>query len=217
MRERQTLQPDANGVVPVQPDVPTHFTAVLLAGGASRRLGRDKATLMVPGPEGPEPLWRHQLRTLSELGPAEVLLSGPARPGFPEGLRCVPDAVPGTGPVGGLAATLATARSQRVLVLAIDLPMVPEVFLRELLELATAECGVVPVGPHGYEPLVAVYPRAAVEVFEAAGRAGNLRLQPLVAKLVAAERLRPRPIRPEEKGFFRNWNTPADVEGGGWT
>ena len=41
------------------------LTAVLLAGGESRRMGADKATLICDG----EPLWARQLATLKKLSP----------------------------------------------------------------------------------------------------------------------------------------------------
>jgi molybdopterin-guanine dinucleotide biosynthesis protein A len=46
------------------------LTAVLLAGGESRRLGRDKATIDWGG----RPLWELQLEKLRALNPAEILL-----------------------------------------------------------------------------------------------------------------------------------------------
>ena len=64
------------------------FAAVLLAGGRSRRMGRDKALL--PLPDG-RLLWERQLDVLlRELGPAKLFLSGPRRAGFPAGtLTCL--------------------------------------------------------------------------------------------------------------------------------
>src|SRR5689334_5170009 len=140
---------------------PLPFTAVLLAGGASRRMGVDKALLPVPeGKSRVRPLWQHQLGTLETLGPVEVLVSGPARPGFPARLRCVPDDVPARGPLGGLAACLAQVTTPWMLVLAVDLPLMTASFLGGLLQACDAGRGVVPRGPDHYEPLAAVYPRA---------------------------------------------------------
>ena len=50
-----------------------NFSAALLAGGRSSRMGRDKAFLEIDG----VPLWQRQLQTLRELGPSETFLAGP--------------------------------------------------------------------------------------------------------------------------------------------
>src|SRR4051794_12428711 len=50
---------------------PVSFSAVLLCGGESRRMGRDKATVAWNG----APLWQSQLATLRALQPATIFLS----------------------------------------------------------------------------------------------------------------------------------------------
>ena len=59
--------PDGN-----QP-VPRPFSAVVLAAGYSKRMGRDKALL--PAPADGVPLWDRQRRVLAEAGAAEIFLS----------------------------------------------------------------------------------------------------------------------------------------------
>ena len=51
------------------------FSAVLLAGGKSSRMGSDKAFLEIEG----EPLWQRQLATLRGLSPGQLMISGPRR------------------------------------------------------------------------------------------------------------------------------------------
>jgi molybdopterin-guanine dinucleotide biosynthesis protein A len=48
------------------------FSAVLLAGGESRRMGRDKAAVVFRD----EPMWRRQLRVLRDLVPEKVFVRG---------------------------------------------------------------------------------------------------------------------------------------------
>ena len=148
---------------PAAPDGAS-FAAVLLAGGQSRRMGRDKALL--PLPDG-RLLWQRQLDVLRALEPAELFISGPARPGFPADVPTVGDIGPTMlGPLGGIAAVLATMRSARLLVLAVDLPMMTAAFLRGLLRHDPSQTqGAIPQAADGFfEPLAAIYPRTALPV-----------------------------------------------------
>ena len=59
------------------------LAAALIAGGASSRMGCDKALLPVVWHEHPVPLWRRQLSVLESLHPDELILSGPSRDDMP--------------------------------------------------------------------------------------------------------------------------------------
>src|SRR5213083_1788480 len=107
------------------------ISAVLLAGGESRRMGRDKATLLFRG----KPLWQIQLELLRNLEPAEIFVSARADPAWrPADVQFVPDELPSRGPLSGLTATLARIRSSHLLVLAIDMPSIDEDHLRCLCD-----------------------------------------------------------------------------------
>ena len=127
---------------------------LILAGGRSTRMGRDKATLRVGG----ERLLERQVRVLREAGVSEVALSlgpaagvrsagedampagGPTDPAagaaIPSGLPIVRDAAPDAGPLAGIVAGLEWAAPRPLLVLAVDMPRVEPGFLRRLLREA---------------------------------------------------------------------------------
>ena len=88
------------------------FTGIVLAGGRSSRMGRDKAAL----PWGHAMLLDRMVELLTTAGAARVLVSGD-RPGH----AGIPDRRPGLGPVGGLDAVLAHAEG-RIVVVPVDLP-----------------------------------------------------------------------------------------------
>src|SRR5476651_1092157 len=96
------------------------FSAVVLAGGRSTRMGSDKALLSLPGSD--LLLWQRQVRVLEELKPEEIFWSGAARPGLPENLRLIADEVENAGPLAGISACLNLLESDLLVVLAIDLP-----------------------------------------------------------------------------------------------
>ena len=183
------------------------FAAVLLAGGRSQRMGRDKALLTLP--DGRR-WWERQLGILQELSPVEVFVSGPPREGFPPGLPCLADERPGRGPLGGIAAALRHMTSPRLVVLAIDLPQMTSEFLQGLLvTLGDSTRGIVPrhTGADGFfEPLAAVYPAACRGLAEARLQGEDWSLQSFVR--ASGGSLQIRDILPGEKKLFANWNEP---------
>ena len=191
------------------------FSAVLLAGGRSSRMGgRDKAEILLP--DG-RPLWRRQLEdVLRPLGPAEIFLSGPPRGGVPGDVRVLPDAAPGLGPLSGVAAALAAAESSLVVVLAVDLPgMTAEFFRARLLPVVTPERGAAGVDGGGfYEPLAALYPRAAHGLALGRLRGTDRSLQGFVRETVRLGMLAAVPLHAGDAARFANWNRPGGPEVG---
>lgn len=97
---------------------------VVLAGGLSSRMGRDKALLPWRG----RPLIEHQIAVLREAGVDEVRVSGD-RPGY-DG---VADARPQLGPLGGLASiAVALDGDAEALVIPVDMPLLHAALLRRL-------------------------------------------------------------------------------------
>ena len=184
------------------------LSAVLLAGGESRRMGRDKATIVFRD----RPLWYHQLDILRKLEPETLLLSARIDPPWrPADVEFVADAHPLHGPLSGISAALARTKSDYVVVLAIDMPFVTPSYLRGLFQHASPGCGVVPMFENRAEPLAAIYPRdARIDFFDAlSGK--DFSLQPLVAKLTAIGKLQALQVSDKDKALFRNLNEPADL------
>ncbi len=201
--------------------------AVLLAGGKSSRMGHDKAALIVGG----EPMWQRQLTTLRATEPAELFISGQTSGPYAEcGVEILADEISESGPLGGVATALRRCTSERLLVLAVDMPAMTADFLRTLLEQSRCTTmGVVPfvtadarkrarissfvsdedrVHP---EPLAAVYPRAALVIADECLRAGERKLEAFVHKLSARQFVSMRPVAENEAALFTNWNEPEDV------
>ena len=129
------------------------FSAILLSGGYSSRMGRCKAEL----PFGGLRMIDWQVRRLRMLGIEDVLIAG--YEGVVPGGRFVPDIVPHRGPLSGIHAGLAAAERPACLVLSVDAPLVPLAALSALLE---RHAGPVTVLEHGgrLEPLLGVYDSA---------------------------------------------------------
>jgi molybdopterin-guanine dinucleotide biosynthesis protein A len=98
---------------------------VVLAGGASRRMGRDKAALEIAG----ETLAASAARRLRAVCPRVAVADGGR--GLVPGLPSMPDG-PGDGPVAGILGAARDLPGHPLLVLACDLPGVPAALLEEL-------------------------------------------------------------------------------------
>jgi FdhD protein len=188
------------------------FDAALLAGGRSSRFGGDKAFLEWRG----LPLYASQLRKLASLGPDRLWLSTRADQPFPpvlEGVTRLPDEAPELGPLEGLRRALSASESEWILVLAVDLPRMEAAFLAELLETAArAGRGAVPRTERGWEPLAALYPRAAtLALVEEALSEGRRRLQDLIDRAEAQGLVEAVPVTDPVLPCFANVNTPEDL------
>ena len=187
------------------------FSAVLLAGGESRRMGRDKAALVFQD----EPLWRRQLRVLRDLGPQKVFVSARTKSRWlPDDTELLLDEPPSRGPLSGLAKALAQMQTTHLVVLAVDMPFVTREQLQFLCLEATEGCGIVPLIGERAEPLAAIYPKESAWDFAAALAGIDLSLQPLVRKLAAAGKVRLHPVPSEEENLYLSLNEPSDIKEG---
>ncbi len=183
------------------------FSAVVLAGGRSVRMGSDKAFLAV----GDGVLLGRQLRCLRETGAQQVLISGRAGVDYSSfGARVVYDHRPNAGPLAGVAAALKASSRDLLLVLAVDLPAMTSSMLTKIVALSQKKLGCVPVEEGRFEALAAVYPRAALAVAEEQLRGGDYSMQAFIRAAIAERLVCPWEVQPEERGCFINWNRPAD-------
>ena len=187
-----------------------NFTAALLAGGQSKRMGQDKAYLPVDWEGTSIPLWERQWTVLQSIAPGKLVISGPRKPGYPASVLVWPDDWTGVGPLGGIATCLSRMQSAFVLVLAIDLPQIQPAFLKKLLARSIGCCGVVPRRHNRFEPLIALYPAAALHVAIDQLRKQDYVLQHFVAKLLENRLIVGYEIEASEQIQLKNWNTPED-------
>jgi molybdenum cofactor guanylyltransferase len=184
------------------------LTAVLFAGGESRRMGTDKATLMIHG----ELLWKRQLDLLRLLQPNTMLLSARFRPAWcPPEVEVVPDEPPSQGPLSGLVAALARSRTTHLLTLAIDLPEMTAEHLQRLWQLALPDISVIPQRERRYEPLAAIYAGNTQSTATQLLASGRLSLQSLAEELVQTKAARVYRVSESECLLYRNVNSPADL------
>ena len=179
------------------------FSGAVLAGGRSRRMGRDKAFLEHEG----RPLAGIARSALLEAGAAEVLsVGGDCERLERLGFTAIPDEVPGEGPLGGLLTALRAAESRWVAVLSCDLPHAGAGTIRELLSHAGE--GVDAVAPLlDGRPLAthAVWRRDCRDRLGSAFAAGERRLG------AALELVRVRSVPVRDPGTLIDVDTPEDL------
>lgn len=187
------------------------FAGAVLAGGASRRMGRDKAKLRVGG----ETLVRRQVRALRRAGAEPiVIVRRSGQRAAMRGVRHVHDEFVDAGPLAGLHAALkaaAEAEAQWVAVLAVDMPMADAEWFERQRAGCRVGAGVVVRHANGFEPLAAIYPCEALRAVERRLRRGKFSMQALVAALVRQRKMRVTELAEGERWRVENWNRPEDV------
>lgn len=184
------------------------LAGVVMAGGESRRMGQDKAGLVVGG----EVLWRRQLRVLAAAGAAPIAIGRRSeQAALGDEAVVVRDELTGIGPLAGLHAALRwAAEATWLAVLAVDLPEMDAAWFEELRRRCAPGVGAVARSGGGFEPLAAIYPCAALAVVAAQAASGEFSLQRLIARLVAERRMAVWDLPAEGDARLRNWNSPAD-------
>ena len=181
------------------------LSGLVLAGGLSRRMGRDKALLPYEG----EPLAARVAGRLALICDDVILASGDGRRLESLGWPQVADAHRGSGPLAGIVAGLEGAHHPLVAVVAADMPDASPGVLLALAQRWTGQVAVVPSISGRLEPLHAVWWQGAAPALRARLEAGqrslHSALSALGALVVDASALDP------SLRFARNLNEPGDV------
>lgn len=183
---------------------------VLLTGGTSRRLGADKASVVVDG----STLAERAAATLTEVCDPCVE-AGPGR----SGLFSVREVPPGSGPLAGLVAGWQALRLEfghhgPVVAFAVDMPRVTPALL-ELLVSTPAPDGtsVVPEAGGRLQPLCARYAPEALEAAEALTMAGEASMHALLDKVPVSLLSEAAWSEVAPADAFDDIDTPGDLEG----
>ncbi len=153
-------------------------TAVILTGGDSRRMGQDKASLLLDG----RSLLQHGITVVEPLF-REVIISV-RQPRADISLLQVSDDPAHRGPLAGLAAGLQSAKTPWVFVLACDMPFIEPAVIERLARFRGGYQAVVPMVQGYPQPLAAYYAvNCAGSVLECLNGDGKHSLRELLDKL----------------------------------
>lgn len=180
----------------------TGVVAVVLAGGHGRRMGGDKATVLLAG----RPLIAYPLEVLGACGFDEVVVvakQDTVLPALdPAPARWVEPTLP-RHPLTGIVHALRTAAGRPVFACAADMPLLDAATVHRVCAAAEpADLAVVPRAEGRLQPLCALYAPAALRALQ------HFELRPLTALV---EALHPRVVELEDPTPCFNVNAPEDL------
>ncbi len=187
-------------------------TGIVLAGGRSRRLGRDKAVESIAG----QALISRVLESLSHVAQELVVVVNnherEAELPLPDSVVTAVDIYPDTGSLGGIFTGLSASSNQWGFVVACDMPFLNLELLEYLLSLRGGHDLVVPVIDHRPEPTHAAYSKVCLPAIETRLKVNDLKIAKFFddvrAKYVTQRRVEE--IDPGGLSFF-NINTEEDL------
>jgi molybdopterin-guanine dinucleotide biosynthesis protein A len=184
------------------------LSAVILAGGKSSRMGRDKAFLEFEG----RTLLERQIILAREIGAKEIFIAGRPDANY-AGFDCLilNDKFQNAGPLAGIERALDSASTTHLLVLAVDLPGLHLNFLRRLLSACRENLGAIPRIASQIEPLAAVYSATAKPLAEKLLQDRNHRVTSFAEQCAESNLAQFVSCNENERELFANWNSPEDV------
>ena len=188
-------------------------SGIVLAGGISRRLGRDKAVESIGG----EPLISRVISRLSHLTDQTiVVVNTPERASalpLPESVKVAVDVYPDKGSLGGIFTGLSAADGEWGIVVACDMPFLNLDLFRHMLSFCDGFDAVVPVLNDYPEPTHAIYSKVCLPHIERRLKADELKIDRFFGdvrvKLVSQPEVER--LDPDCLSFF-NINTQEDLD-----
>ncbi|MEO5951071.1 MAG: molybdenum cofactor guanylyltransferase [Chloroflexia bacterium] len=189
--------------------------AAILAGGESRRMGRNKALLRLA----------HEGKTVIEMVVARLAEAGFDTPILISNdldnyaflnIQTLPDEIPNIGPIGGILTALQYSAQERMLVVACDMPFLNPSLLLYMATLPGEYDALAPAwsdreGMRRIEPLHTIYSKSAIPVIKQRINESKLRMTALLGalntKYITEEEIRE--YDPTLKSF-QNINTPDE-------
>jgi len=182
---------------------------LVLMGGASIRMGKNKALL----PVGGIPIVQRVINTLEPVCVGIRLIGNDAEPYLHLGRSIIPDVEPNLGPLMGLYSGLLASNNELNLLLACDMPFASQSLLAHLLTLSDGYDVIIPRTENGLHPLYAVYRRSTcLPAIRAALDSHSRRV------ISFFDQVRVREVGPDELQIvdpdgisFMNVNTPEEL------
>jgi molybdopterin-guanine dinucleotide biosynthesis protein A len=149
------------------------MAAIIVAGGDSTRLGRDKALESIGG----MPILERVLISAAAFGPAFIVANDPRKyDAFADRAELLADLRPHSGPLGGLLTGLKSSPDERNVLLPCDAPFINPKIIELLLAKQAVADAVVPTTRGRIHTTLAGYSRTCLPAIESAMDSGKLRM-----------------------------------------
>jgi len=184
------------------------LAVAILAGGKSDRMGHDKALLNIGG----MPMLKRIIDISNCISQEHLVVSNTPNMHDSFGWPIVSDSYRNKGPLGGLCTALNSVKSERLLLLACDLPYLRSDFLNYITGICTEKDAVVPYYNRP-QPLCAVYRTALVTTIETLINQQQLSMRYFLKQIDVLQVLPDQWSHTKaDHKLFSNINTPADYE-----
>lgn len=188
-------------------DIKNTITGIILAGGKSRRMGREKPLIEING----KSLIQTSIDLLSPFC-SEVIISANSDIYNQFGKKVIKDEIANCGPIGGIYSSIKHSSSKLNLILASDTPYIDAEIIEYLISNASDNRITAIVQPNGHiEPLCAIYPSNITNNLENHIKSVNYKLINILHDLD----FKPLLIDETNDFFtersFKNLNTPEDL------
>ncbi|MBN1317342.1 MAG: molybdenum cofactor guanylyltransferase [Anaerolineales bacterium] len=150
----------------------TMITGVILAGGKSRRMGRNKAFLDLGG----RPMIEVVVEKVRAVAGEVIIVADDVKRYVPFADLCVTDRFAGIGTLGGIHSGLLSARTELALIVGCDMPFLNPAVLTWFIQAARGYDVVILKQGEWVEPLHGVYHKNCLPEIERAIRAGKHRV-----------------------------------------
>ncbi len=190
----------------------SQISGVLLAGGKSRRMGKDKRILILDG----ETLLNRALGVLVQVFQEVIVVLGEEEFAIDyHTVRVVHDIIPNCAAAGGLFTGLSYATNPNIFVVACDMPFLDPVVIQHMASLSGTFDMTLAELTQGIQMTHGIYSKRCLSVLEKMVKGGDLRLQDLLKDSSLSLRKVPEveitPVDPQLLSFM-NLNSPADLE-----
>lgn len=185
------------------------MTGIILTGGKSSRMGKNKAFLKVNG----EVIIERTVRLFNDLFDEVILVTNSPDEYKYLNTRIVSDIYPQGGSLIGIYSGIYYSSSMYSFVAACDMPFIKKAFIEYLIKQKDEYDIIIPFSKDGQEPLHAMYSKVCLKPMEEQIKRGNLKIIDIIPGLKARriEKDEIIPFDPELTSFI-NVNTPSELK-----
>ena len=183
------------------------LTAAVIAGGKSSRFGEPKALIRFHSKD----LVDYAIDLADRIARRKLLVYGEDDLFRHKRIKCIPDAVPNCGPLGGIYAALISSRSKWIASIPCDMPHLQPKVYELLFKRRTGDRPVVALSARGIESMVSIWPRSLANKIALALKERNYALHSVLQELGSIEVDFSELIAFDHNELFFNVNTKEDL------